>query len=252
MEVIVAAHTVGRFDLIAHLALNISSEAIAPAGRAVMRAIGHPGPERPVALVGIGRTRPRYPRAVNGVHDMGGSRGHGMVVIEQDEPVFHHPWEGRVRGMMQQLIRAGVFNLDEFRHAQERLLPDEYLRSGYYERWLAAIELLIREKGLELQRKGLPETRAQPRFKPGDHVITKSLNPPGHTRLPRYARAKRGVIESFCGPYLLPDTNAHQRSRDWEPVYTVVFSARELWGDQADMRQSVSIDLWQRYLEAQA
>jgi nitrile hydratase len=188
---------------------------------------------------------------VNGVHDMGGTHGHGRVVVEKNEPVFHEPWEGRVRGMVSGLLRAGLFNLDEFRHAQERLPPDEYLRSSYYARWLAALELLLREKGPAHERKGLPETRAEARFKPGDRVLTRNINPPGHTRLPRYARAKKGIVESVRGPYLLPDTNAHERSRDWEPVFTVIFSARELWGEHAERRQSVSIDLWQSYLEAE-
>ena len=192
--------------------------------------------------------RGRYPRCVNGVHDMGGTHGHGRVVVQKDEPVFHEPWEGRVRVMVQRLIQTGVLNLDEFRHAQERLPPDEYLRSGYYERWLAALELLVRERAVAIPTKSGPETRARPQFKPGDRVITKNINPLGHTRLPRYARVKRGVVESVRGPFLLPDTNAHHQSRDWEPVYTVVFSARELWGHQAEPRQAVSIDLWQSYL----
>lgn len=51
VEVIVAAQTVGKFDLAAHLALNISSETLSAAGRAVLRAIDHPGPERTVAIV---------------------------------------------------------------------------------------------------------------------------------------------------------------------------------------------------------
>lgn len=180
---------------------------------------------------------------------MGGTHGHGRIVVEPNEPVFHHPWEGRVRAMMQGLRQAGLFNLDEFRHAQERLAPDVYLRSGYYERWLSAIELLVREKGFAIRRGPVAETRAPARFRVGDRVITKNIHPPGHTRLPRYARAKRGVVDAVRGPYLLPDTHAHQRTRDWEPVYTVVFSARELWGEQAEPKQSVSVDLWQSYLE---
>jgi hypothetical protein len=186
---------------------------------------------------------------VNGVHDMGGTHGHGRVVVEPNEPVFHHAWEGRVRGMMRGLIEAGLFNLDEFRHAQERLAPEVYLRSSYYERWLAAIELLVREKGLAVRGDKGAESRKPPRFEAGDRVITKNINPPGHTRLPRYARAKRGVVDVMRGPFFLPDTHVDSGTRDWEPVYTVVFSARELWGEQAEPKESVSIDLWQSYLE---
>jgi hypothetical protein len=193
---------------------------------------------------------------VNGIHDLGGSQGHGPVVVEPNEPVFHEPWEGRVRGMMAQLIAAGVFNLDEFRHAQERLPQSAYLTTGYYARWLAAIELLLDEKGVRsggvADQTGvapISESRAEPRFTPGARVVTRNMQPAGHTRLPRYARAKHGVVEAVRGPFLLPDTNAHRSARNWEPVYTVVFPARELWGESANEHESVSIDLWQSYLE---
>src|SRR5205807_10305751 len=88
-----------------------------------------------------------------------------------------------------------------------------------------------------------PETRTAPRFARGDPVRTRNIQPTRHTRLPRYARGKRGVIEAVRGPFLTPDTNAHNASRDWEPVYTVVFTSRELWGEGGG--DTVSIDLWQ-------
>ena len=190
-----------------------------------------------------------YLECVNGVHDMGGQHGHGPVVVEKDEPVFHEPWEGRVRSIANRLMGAGLFNLDEFRHAQERLPPVQYLESGYYERWLAAVELLVSEKDAKVAPQAAPETRAESRFKVGERVQTKNIHPPGHTRLPRYARSKPGVVESVHGPFLLPDTNAHRRGRDWEPVYTVVFAAADIWGADAEPVESVSIDLWQSYLE---
>ncbi|HEX5822839.1 MAG TPA: nitrile hydratase subunit beta [Candidatus Limnocylindrales bacterium] len=189
---------------------------------------------------------------MNGVHDMGGTHGHGQIVVEEDEPVFHERWEGRVYGINRGARAAGLYNLDEFRHAQERLPPVQYLTSSYYQRWLAAIEALVRETRAEVRDEALPERQVEASFVPGDRVVTRNLNPSGHTRLPRYARGKRGVVESVHGPFLLPDTNAHHRSLDREPVYTVRFEARELWGDAAEPRQTVSIDLWQSYLEGSA
>ncbi len=192
---------------------------------------------------------------MNGIHDLGGSHGHGAVVVEHDEPVFHAAWEGRVRGMFTNLLRSGVFNLDEFRHAQERQAQSAYLTTSYYARWLAALELLLAEKGVtgeggpHADPDPVAETRPAKAFAPGARVVTRNMQPPGHTRLPRYARAKHGVVASVRGPFQLPDTNAHRRGRDWEPVYTVVFSARELWGAPAGARDSVSLDLWQSYLQ---
>jgi nitrile hydratase len=187
-------------------------------------------------------------RSMSGAHDMGGTRGHGSVVAEIHEPVYHEPWEGRVYGMMRRLLAAGLFNLDQFRHAVERLPPTQYLQSSYYQRWLAALELLVRETGAVIRTPQLPESHAQPAFRPGDRVVTRDAGVPGHTRLPRYAGVKHGVVESVHGPFRLPDTRALGSSIDWQPVYTVVFEARELWGPQADPNARVSVDLWQSYL----
>src|SRR5581483_4145856 len=71
----------------------------------------------------------------------------------------------------------------------------------------------------------------RPRFKPGDRVVTRNFNPEHHTRLPRYARGKRGVIRYDQG------------------VYTVAFEARELWGADANPRAPVYLDCWDDYLE---
>jgi nitrile hydratase subunit beta len=46
------------------------------------------------------------------------------------------------------LIRRGVYNLDEFRDALERMPPPDYLAASYYERWFAAITTLLAEKGI--------------------------------------------------------------------------------------------------------
>jgi nitrile hydratase len=201
---------------------------------------------------------------VNGVHDMGGMHGFGPVVQERDEPVFQAAWEGKVRAMMGRTRSAGYYNLDEFRHAIERMPAEEYLRATYYERWLHSVETLLLEKGVitaDELRSGrashpapVPRPRLGPppalvaRFKPGDRVATRNVNPKGHTRLPRYARGKSGVIRTVNGPFLLPDSNAHGRGPDWQPCYAVEFRARELWGESAPAGDRVCIDLWESYL----
>lgn len=82
------------------------------------------------------------------IHDVGGLHGFGPVPhTEDDEPPFHHEWEARVFALNSLLLRKGVYNLDEFRHAVERMPPEEYLTASYYERWLIAVETLLAEKG---------------------------------------------------------------------------------------------------------
>jgi hypothetical protein len=83
------------------------------------------------------------------VHDMGGQLGFGPVpAVTGDEPPFHADWEARVYALNSALRRAGAYNIDEFRDALERLPPETYLSSSYYERWLLAMENLLEEKGL--------------------------------------------------------------------------------------------------------
>lgn len=217
---------------------------------------------------------------MNGVHDLGGMQGFGRVEREEDEPVFHARWEGRVRGMMTAGLRLGVYNLDEFRWAVERMDPARYLAASYYDKWLSAIERLYIEKGVitreelddRLRRAGPPPSAAgeppdmprvlhpapsgapatlhePPRFAPGEPVIAKNVHPRTHTRLPRYVRGKRGVIERVHGAYALPDRSALGLGQHPAYVYSVRFEARELWGKDAPPRDRVYIDLWETYLE---
>lgn len=223
---------------------------------------------------------------MDGVHDMGGMHGFGPIPIEEDEPVFHEPWEGRIYALGS-AGSLGMFpNIDASRHALELLPPDVYLSSSYYERWLKRAETRLVEMGVVTQAeldarvaeyeadpsRAVPrrsdaevEARARrrfdravslhqpdgapPRFKPGDRVRTKNIHPPGHTRLPRYARDKRGVINLVHGSHVFPDTNAHGLGPQPQGVYSVAFDADELWGEDAEGRGRVYLDLWDAYLE---
>jgi nitrile hydratase len=85
---------------------------------------------------------------MSGVHDVGGRHGFGSIEREADEPLFHHEWEARVFALNRVLLGRGVYNLDEFRFAVERIDPARYYGMPYYERWFTAIEMLLREKGV--------------------------------------------------------------------------------------------------------
>ena len=189
---------------------------------------------------------------MNGVHDMGGAHGHGPVEVEADEPVFHAAWHGRAYGLQRGMRAAGLMNLDEFRHEQERVPPQEYLALGYYERWITAMERILERTNGVAPVETLAETHAQQTFQLGDRVTVRNRHSAGHTRLPGYVRGKTGVVEAVFGPYRLPDTHAHHLSIDWEPVYSVRFLATDLWGDAAEPRTSMTVDLWQSYLEETA
>lgn len=85
---------------------------------------------------------------MNGIHDMGGMHGMGKIVQEADEPVFHHEWEAHTLALARVALAGFQFNLDEFRHAMERIEPSYYLSSSYYERWLEGTITLLTEKNI--------------------------------------------------------------------------------------------------------
>lgn len=85
---------------------------------------------------------------MNGIHDLGGMHGFGAMNPEPDEPVFHEPWEARAFALNFVSAASGYRNVDEFRHARERMEPVAYLGTGYYEHVLEAMERLLIEKGI--------------------------------------------------------------------------------------------------------
>jgi nitrile hydratase subunit beta len=204
---------------------------------------------------------------VNGVHDMGGMHGMGPIRPERNEPVFHEPWEGRVYAMTR-LVRArgGRQNIDNSRHLLELLPPADYLRMSYYERWHARLAKQIETNAIAprdtspITADMVPELLARrssarrdvavrPRFDVGERVRARNINPVGHTRLPRYARGKIGLVVRDHGVFVFPDTNAEFAGEKPQHVYSVRFAARELWGDQASPRDCVHVDLWDDYLD---
>ena len=91
---------------------------------------------------------------------------------------------------------------------------------------------------------------APARFAPGQAVRTRAGPVPHHTRLPRYAQGKRGVIERVHGAHVFPDANSQGLGEQPQWLYTVVFDGAELWNDAAPTRLKVSVDAWEPYLEA--
>jgi nitrile hydratase len=217
---------------------------------------------------------------MNGVHDMGGMQNFGRVPYEKDEPVFHAPWEGRLFGIVQSLRAIGKWNIDTHRHQIESIPPAEYLRLSYYEKWLRAYEELLVAHGMvtadelvsgkadptkpktkpvldaaaamRLVSRGIASSvdpAIAPRFSVGQKVRARVVNTQHHTHLPRYARGRTGVIAIDHGVYNFPDTNAYFQGTKRQHVYSVRFTARELWGEGASPRDRVHIDLWDDYLE---
>lgn len=211
--------------------------------------------------------------------DIGGQPGHGRVVPEAEGELFHAAWESRALALTLAMGATGSWNIDMSRAARETL-PD-YARLGYYEIWIHALEKLLLERGLlqpgEIEAgtaaagpvpalprvlqaadvatvlaRGAPTARPGPvpGFAVGDAVRLRSSPVPHHTRLPGYARGRRGSIAAVHGPHVLADAHAQGQGEQPCPLYTVAFSGQELWGDEPGASGlTVSIDAWEPYLE---
>jgi len=221
--------------------------------------------------------------SMNGIHDMGGMHGFGPIERQDDEPVFHHAWEGRVFAIRQATpvpIPGGS------RNNIEQMDPAAYLTTSYYEKWLHTQIKGLVDAGVlteaELEERmafyrAHPDTpvphreapeRVQtvlqrlhtlqsprldldsvPAFSVGAEVRVRNMHPPGHTRLPRYVRGKRGVVRRYYGIYAFQDAMPAGLEAPPQPLYAVRFEAGELWGGSAEANNVVYLDLWESYLE---
>lgn len=222
---------------------------------------------------------------MDGVHDMGGMHGFGALPFEVDEPVFHSEWEGRVFAIRLAGSAAVRMSVDAGRASIEQLPPAEYLGLPHFGRWFSALcgsliasGVLSEDQMAAIQAGQVPELpspaagdgssaprpgldlavvgnspqreiETQPDFEIGQAVRARIVHCATHTRLPRYVRGREGVVMADRGGHVYPDSNALGLGEDPRRLYAVQFSARELWGDEANSKDSVTLDLWEPYLE---
>ena len=216
---------------------------------------------------------------MNGIHDLGGMQGMGPVEYEKNEPVFHAAWEGRTYALTRALRAWRKWNIDMDRHALERMpagrLPsDELLRTmgqpavrPRRQVWSRDTRRTRKRQGSARIRegdtavdggdvsrfvnRGIPsaiDPKVPPRFKVGQRVRARNIHPAGHTRLPWYARGKRGTITRDHGVYSFPDTSAHALGDTAARVFGQFPGPRAL-GRKASARDFVHLDMWDAYLE---
>jgi nitrile hydratase subunit beta len=202
---------------------------------------------------------------MDGVHDMGGRQGFGRVRYTLKAQTFHEPWEKRVNALYSLAVKLGIFNMDEYRHAIERMEPRHYLSASYYERSLTSLATLCVEKGIvtkeELERRaqgsfplslpigpGRANVKTREKFKIGDRVRVRTEHVSGHVRAPGYIRGKTGVVVGISPAYPFPDAHAHGVEAEDEPTYDVRFNAEELWPNSADPAH-VHVGVFESYLD---
>jgi len=211
---------------------------------------------------------------VSRLNDLGGMEGFGPAWAEPEGRAFHSEDDRRVFGMMMGLMAAGWCDTDGFRDAVETLPVRTYARECFPMNYFLGMEKQLAERGLvqpgDLEawmKGGKPQGRpvAPPRivpadseppeparFKIGDRVRIVAIDRQGHNRLPGYLRGQVGTITADRGQVDLPDALAARESRRPQPVYTVEFLARELWGNPETGGDRISAEIFQAYIEGRA
>ncbi len=217
---------------------------------------------------------------MNSGHDLGGMMGFGPIDTSHQEINFHEKWEERVFALTLAMGATGNWNIDKSRHARENMHPGLYTTLSYYQIWLKGLEKLLLAAQLATAKEiadGYQHASAKPdvkvlknnkvldmlmagssyereplasnRYANGDTVKTRNMHPKTHTRIPRYARGKVGVIERVHGCHVFPDSNSKGQGENPQWLYRVKFTAREIWGDEHPANDLIFVDLWEPYLE---
>lgn len=193
-------------------------------------------------------------------NDIGGKESFGPI-DPNAVAVFHEDWERRTFALC--TATGGDWTIDMFRGVREHDEQAAYLSRGYWENWLVGLERLVAGSRLAAgpridQRPDwlatmmpVPTTSRPARFKVGDRVRVVADEPRGHTRRPAYVHGRSGHIVADRGVHRFADRSA-DGVIEGQQLYTVSFDPRELWGDRADGKGAVLLDLWDGYLEPEA
>ena len=222
---------------------------------------------------------------MDGIHDLGGKPGYGSIKIDEPEGPFHHAWEAREWGISR-CARTPDISIDWWRHCRELIMPEDYLERPYFDSWAQTDFATYIDAGVmsldevvsgitdpdqyDKEIPPLPLNKTQviledrksafrfdaeidtnPIFSIGQEVITDRQGHDGHTRLPQYARGKRGIVHAHHGAHVYPDLSARGEETH-QHLYSIVFEAKELWPEDGGTNDKVYLDLWENYLLEQS
>lgn len=222
---------------------------------------------------------------MDGIHDLGGRHGFGKVINDEQtnaggEIQFQEPYEARVRAMVTLMTPAPDWNIDWFRHCRELIDPADYLTRPYFDQWVQSYGAMLVNSGwatidelstgkssqnisgvkppvnaqqaldyVVTHRQFDSDVSAEPQFQLNDPVHTTTAVPTGHTRLPAYARGRSGTVIAHHGAHIFPDAMALNEKR-YEHLYTIEFKCDDLWPESKGSADTVTLDLWESYLES--
>jgi nitrile hydratase len=217
---------------------------------------------------------------MNSIHDYGGMDGFTLPARDQG-PILKEEWERELWGLVISVWSKAIPGYHGgSRYDLEQIPPELYIDMPYYAKWLYGEEKSLLRSGLataeELKNPDGPMSmpdfsgfvparsadviafltgddsnelpaEVPPRFSVGDEVIVKNNHPAGHTRVPRYTRGHRGVIQNHHGVHRFQDHVAEDPGQ--QHLYTVMFTGPELWGSRGNAKDRIGADLWEIHLE---
>jgi nitrile hydratase beta subunit len=217
---------------------------------------------------------------MDGMHDLGGMHCFGPVQIEKEDYVFQADWQRKSFALAQALAGVTPYCADLHRQEIERIRPTDYLAMDYFDKWTMATSSLLEKAGLVNQQElrtgrkqfdvkdrqavtpdalvaamkigvylQFPDDPQPAKFKVGQMVRVLNTCKKGHTRVPRYLRGALGTIAEDAGVFQFADAVAAGQGPDQQHCYRVSFSAKLLWGEDAEADDTVNADLWESYLE---
>jgi nitrile hydratase len=211
---------------------------------------------------------------MSGLHNLGGMQGFGPVWTVPEGTAFYTDAERRVFRLMMGLMAGGWCDTDGFRAAVEQLPVPTYARECFPMNYFLGMERQLAERGLiepgdldawmsGVKPAGRPSTPPEivpvvseppeaSRFRVGDRVKISTTDRQRHNRLPNYLRGQIGTITAERGLSDLPDALAARIARTPQPVYTVEFHARDVWGNSAAGDDRLSAEVFQDYIEGKA
>jgi nitrile hydratase subunit beta len=203
------------------------------------------------------------------LNDVGGLTGFGPVGDRDDTSPFEEEWQRRICGLTMAFQMTGRVGEAVIRDAVDRMPPADYLAASPWERWVTGLTTILVEQDIlssaELHERAgaivpvsLPAAepsaatdafpRSLPALDPGTEIRVREWHPSGHSRCPRYAQGKRGLILRRNATHALPDVEVATGELVPEHTYCVQFTARELWGDGSSDNELVHLDLYESYL----
>src|SRR5262249_32285982 len=142
--------------------------------------------------------------------------------------------------------------MNYFLGMEKQLAERGLVRPGDLEAWMKGEKPAVRPKVAPQIVPAESEPAEPARFKVGDRVRIGTIDRQGHNRLPGYLRGQRGTIPAERGDVDFPDALAARTARWPQPVYTVEFLAREVWGNPEAGDDRISAEIFQAYIEGLA